>query len=135
MAPLAAEDEPGYVDPQLEYEGCHHAPYELAARSDAARARLDAAAADGDEQTVAALGAEWTALRQRIARNRGLGATFVEVGRLVVEARLSRRTRSASAATSMKRSPPRARPRTSRMRGRPTDRRPRRRCARSWAIC
>jgi tetratricopeptide (TPR) repeat protein len=88
MAPLAAEDEPGYVDTQLKYEGCHHASYELLARLYAARARLDAAAATGDETKVAALAEQWTALRTRLAAKWG-HASSAELGRLVTAARLA----------------------------------------------
>jgi len=89
MAPLAAEDEPGYVDTQLAYQGCHHAPYELEARLDATLARLDAAAAGGDEPSVEALAAEWNSLRQRFAARQGLPGTYLEFGSLVAAAKLA----------------------------------------------
>lgn len=87
MAPLAAEDEPGYVDTQLEYEGQHHAPYELKARLFAARARLDAAAASGDETETEEAAAQWTAVRARFAARAGAGAQFLEAGQLVARAK------------------------------------------------
>ena len=87
MAPLAAEDEPGYLDTQLKYEGPNHTPYELAARVFAARARLDAAAAAGDETEAAEAAAQWTEVRVRFAAKAGYGAHYLEVGRLVARAK------------------------------------------------
>src|SRR5260370_310815 len=44
LPPLAAEDEPGYVDTQLQYEGPSHNPYGLLSRAVAARVPLHVAA-------------------------------------------------------------------------------------------
>ena len=89
MAPLPAEDQPGFVDPERAYEGCHHAPYELQGRLDATRARLDAAAAAGDELRATALAAEWNSLRARQAARAGYPAHWVEVGKLIAAAKVA----------------------------------------------
>ena len=89
MAPLAAEDEPGYLDTQRTYEGCHHAPYELEARLSAARARLDGATAEGDEAATATLAEEWNSLRARVARQAGSMPMWVQIGKLIAAAKLS----------------------------------------------
>ena len=86
MAPLAAEDEPGYLDTQLKYEGQNHTPYELTARLYAARARLSAAAAGGDETETAEAAAQWLAVRARFAARTGSGARFLETGQLISRA-------------------------------------------------
>src|SRR5258708_37786128 len=54
MAPLAARDEPGYLDTQRKYERCHHASSALLARLYAARPRLDACGAPGRRPEAAA---------------------------------------------------------------------------------
>ena len=87
MDPLAAEDEPGYVDTQLKYEGPDHTPYELAARVFAARARLDAAAAAGDETETAEAAAQWNAVRARFAAKARYGARYLEIGQLIAKAK------------------------------------------------
>lgn len=89
MAPLAAEDEPGYVDTQAKYEGCHHAPYELEARLDATRARLDAAAAEGDEPTATRLADEFNALRARVAAREGRGDQYLQLSKLTTAAKVA----------------------------------------------
>ena len=89
MAPLAAEDEPGYVDTQLKYEGQNHQPYELTARVLAARARLDAAAAAGDETETTNAAAQWNDLRARFARKARTGPRYLEIGQLVAKAKLA----------------------------------------------
>ena len=87
MQPLPAEDEPGYLDAQAKYEGCHHAPYELDARELAARARLAAAAAQGDEPRAAALSEQWRSL---LAREAAMGyGRSADAGRLGAAARLA----------------------------------------------
>ena len=87
MAPLAAEDEPGFVDTQLKYQGQNHQPYELTARVFAARARLDAAAAADDETETTDAAAQWNAVRARFAAKAGYGPRYLEVGQLIAKAK------------------------------------------------
>jgi tetratricopeptide (TPR) repeat protein len=89
MAPVPAEDEPGYVDSAAAYEGCHHAPYLLEARLSAAHARLDAAAADGDETAAAKFAGEWNALRARIAAKQRYHQHYLEMGELAAAAKVA----------------------------------------------
>ena len=89
MSPMPAEDEPGFVDPQAEYEGCHHAPYELEARVLIARAQLDAAAAEGDEAGAAKAAEEWLALRVRNGGRKGLGPQYIATGKLGAAAKIA----------------------------------------------
>jgi hypothetical protein len=74
MPPLAAEDEPGYLDTQRAWLGCHHAPFELLARQLTLRARLDAAAVDGDFESAAAIAEQMSAMRARIRPMASLAA-------------------------------------------------------------
>jgi hypothetical protein len=89
MAPVPAEDEPGYVDAAAAHEGCHHAPYLLDARLSATHARLEAAAADGDETAAAKLAGEWNALRARIAAKQGYPPNWVKQGELAAAAKVA----------------------------------------------
>ncbi len=89
MAQVPAEDEPGYVDTMAAFEGCHHAPYLLDARLSAAYARLDAAAAEGDETAAAKFADEWNALRARIAAQQKYHSQYLELGRLAAAAKLA----------------------------------------------
>src|SRR5713101_6137725 len=89
LPPLAAEDEPGYVDTQLQYEGPSHNPYGLLSRAVAARVRLDVAAAAGDDVRAAAVAAEYLDLRSRVAARLGYGDPYAEMGKLVAAAKLA----------------------------------------------
>ena len=87
MAALPAEDEPGSADTQQRDQGRTHPPYELTARLFVARARLDAAAAAGDETETSEAAAQFLAVHARLAARAGTAAHDLEAGPLIARAR------------------------------------------------